>query len=179
MAVLETLIFDTGPLSHFALSGWLGVLKAVVGERIAVIPETVVEELQVGAIRESRLQDVLAAESLLRRSLLNPGELQAFAGFAERLAVGRRNLGECGVLALGATLPGASVVVDDAAARRAARDAGIAVKPTLALHLDAIRGGLLTVPLVSALADDLLAAAYRLPFKPGGFAQWVEDNNLL
>jgi len=29
----EILIFDTGPLSHFARQNWLGVLKAVVGVR--------------------------------------------------------------------------------------------------------------------------------------------------
>ena len=29
----EALVFDTGPLTHFAKSGWLGVLKAVVGDR--------------------------------------------------------------------------------------------------------------------------------------------------
>lgn len=35
----EILVFDTGPLSHFSMNNWLGPLKAVVGERRAVIPD--------------------------------------------------------------------------------------------------------------------------------------------
>ncbi|GAA1912513.1 hypothetical protein GCM10009716_22890 [Streptomyces sodiiphilus] len=48
------------------------------------------------------------------------------------------------------------------------------VRRTLGLLCDAIREGLLTVPSVSAPADDLLASQYRLPFKHGGFAEWCE-----
>jgi hypothetical protein len=36
----EVLVFDTGPLSHFALAGWLGMLRLLVGDREAVIPDT-------------------------------------------------------------------------------------------------------------------------------------------
>lgn len=49
---------------------------------------------------------------------------------------------------------------------------------TLALLCDAIRDNLLTVPLVSAVADDLLENEYRLPFGPGGFAGWAEREGL-
>lgn len=41
-----------------------------------------------------------------------------------------------------------------------------------------IREELLTVPLVSALADDLLRDQYRLPFEPGGFAEWCDREGL-
>jgi len=34
---------------------------------------------------------------------------------------------------------------------------------------------ILTINLVSALADDLIADAYRLPFPPGGFARWARE----
>jgi hypothetical protein len=57
----EILIFDTGPLSHFARQNWLGVLKAVVGERTAVIPDVVVEELRAGSVLDGRVQAVLDA----------------------------------------------------------------------------------------------------------------------
>ena len=53
------------------------------------------------------------------------------------------------------------------------------MRPTLALLCDAIRQDLLTVKLVSALADDLLASSYRLPFGPGDFERWVTDNGLV
>lgn len=46
---IESLVFDTGPLSHLAREGWLGVLKAVVGKRRAFIPDVVVDELRQGA----------------------------------------------------------------------------------------------------------------------------------
>ena len=42
----ELLIFDTGPLLHFAAAGWLGPLKHVVGGRRAAIPDVVVAELE-------------------------------------------------------------------------------------------------------------------------------------
>ncbi|HEX4723335.1 MAG TPA: hypothetical protein VH333_12515 [Pseudonocardiaceae bacterium] len=62
----EILVLDTGPLSHFARAGWLGVLKAVIGDRQALIPDVVVDELQEGAVHDSRLQAVLDAEWLER-----------------------------------------------------------------------------------------------------------------
>jgi hypothetical protein len=44
----EIFVFDTGPLSHFALAGWLGALKAVMGGRTALIPDVVADELRTG-----------------------------------------------------------------------------------------------------------------------------------
>ena len=60
-----------------------------------------------------------------------------------------------------------------------AGERNIAIRPTLALLCDAIREGLLTLPLVSALADDLLTSQYRLPFQPGGFERWAAENDLV
>lgn len=37
----------------------------------------------------------------------------------------------------------------------------------------------LTVPLVSTIADDLLANEYRLPFGSGGFEAWARANGLV
>jgi len=173
----EILVFDTGPLLHFTKNGWIGALKAVVGERQAVIPDTVVVELRRFADRDSRVHAVLEAGWLEQRPLSMPEEMSAFAHFAQLLVSGTRNVGEAGVLAL-ASVTGAIAVIGDGAARRAARRAGVKLRPTLALLWEAIQGGLLTIPLVSALADDLLADSYRLPFGPGEFAQWVEDKGL-
>lgn len=175
---METLVFDNGPLSHFARNNWLGVLKAVVGDRCAVIPDAVVMELERGALMDSRIQAVLQADWIQRRQLVAPAEVTAFAKYSQRLVSRGRNLGEAAVLALAETIPGIAVV-DDGAARRAAEDHEISLKPTLSLLCDAIRGGLLTVALVSALADDLLASAYRLPFGPGGFERWAAENGLV
>ena len=78
-----------------------------------------------------------------------------------------------------ATVTGGTAVVDDGAARRAAEDYGVSFRPTLALLCQAVREELLTVRLVAALADDLLASQYRLPFGPGGFEKWAADSGNL
>ncbi|SQD98398.1 conserved hypothetical protein [Parafrankia sp. Ea1.12] len=172
MDIDEVLVFDTGPLSHIAKQGWLGVLKAVVGARTAVIPDVVVDELRVGATHDGRIRAVLDAPWIQHRELRTEREIVEFARFAEFLVRGYRNRGEAAVLALAVTLGGVAVV-DDGAARRAAENSGIRLRPTLALLCEAIRIGLLTVPLVAALADDLLASNYRLPFGPGDFEKWA------
>jgi len=174
----DILTFDTGPLSHFALNNWLGVLKAVVGERRALIPDVVVDEVSVGARRDSRLHEILDADWIEQRELVTDEEVTAFVKFSAFLVKGKRNRGEAGVLALAETL-GAIAVVDDGAARRSADKNGIRKKPTLALLCEAIRSELLTVKLVSALADDLIATKYRLPFAPGEFETWARAEGMI
>ncbi len=172
-----SLVFDTGPLSHFATAGWLGVLKAVVANRRAIIPDAVVTELEAGTQTNPILQLILEAEWIGHHILRTDAEAEAFIRYSNTLVTGKRNVGEAAVLAVAETLPG-TAVIDDAAGRRAAQANNVALRPTLALLCDAIREGLLTPPLVSALADDLLATQYRLPFKPGGFENWVKDNSM-
>src|SRR5262249_50824397 len=104
-------------------------------------------------------------------------ETRAFATFASLLVHKERNRGEAAVLAL-AQCTGWRAIVDDLAGRKAAGRAGIRVSGTLALLYEAIQDGLLTVPLVSALADDLLSGEYRLPFTPGGFEKWARENGM-
>ncbi|WP_206059874.1 nucleotide-binding protein [Kocuria tytonicola] len=105
-------------------------------------------------------------------------ELEHYAFFAERL-VGQsgRNAGEASVLAY-ARAHSCAVIIDDGAGRRAGLDAGVEVRGTLGLLTDAIRGGRLTLEMVSHVADDLLATEYRLPFRAGGFAEWTRANGL-
>jgi predicted nucleic acid-binding protein len=177
MAQTDLLIFDTGPLSHFARENWLGALKAVVGERTAVVPDVVVDELKRGLSSNSFVQAVLDASWIGRRDLQSVAEIERFAHYSSLLVAGDRNRGEAGVLALAATT-GGTAVVDDLAGRKAAKRDGIPHTGTLGLLMQAIQSGLLTVALVSAIADDLLAGAYRLPFRPGGFAAWAEENGL-
>ena len=94
---MEILVFDTGPLSHFAKQNWLGALKAVVGDRQAIIPDVVVKELEEGARRDSRLQEVLDADWIEHRELVTDDEVAAFVRFASLLVKGSRNRGEAGV----------------------------------------------------------------------------------
>ncbi|MER5493869.1 hypothetical protein [Streptomyces sp. NPDC002490] len=173
-------VLDTGPLSHFAHAQWLGVLKIVLKDHRVLIPDVVEAELRNGAERHHYLRAVLDADWIEIVPLDTPAEFSAFAHY-ERLLVGTdgRNVGECGVLALAECLPAAVAVVDDRVAVEAVRGRGVTLRRTLGLLCDAIRAGLLTVPLVSALADDLLSTAYRLPFKPGGFAEWCDREGLI
>ena len=111
------------------------------------------------------------------RELSSERELKLFGEFSKLLVKGDRNVGEAGVLALAKVVAG-TAVVDDSAGRKAAITHHVDLRPTLALLCDAIHAELLTVKLVSALADDLLATEYRLPFKRGRFEQWATDNDM-
>lgn len=173
------LVFDTGPLVHFAVEGWMGPLKHIVGSRQAVVPDVVVEELGEAAARDARTRVILEQVWLERWEITSPAEHQAFSRYSELLVAGKRNRGEAGVLALAETIAGATAVLDDLAARKAAKTHGVDHVGTLALLCEAIRGGLLTVKLVSALADDLMAGDYRLPFGRGGFEKWASENGLI
>lgn len=172
------IVVDTGPLSHLAQAGWLSVLRSVAAGRAVVIPDAVEAELRQGVHLKPHLQQVLDAEWITTRSIASDQELASFAHFAARLVVGTRNVGEAAVLAY-AMVHGAIAVVDDGAARKAARDFAVALRPTLALLCDAIRDGLLTVRMVSDLADHLLETEYRLPFGPGGFENWADEQGLV
>lgn len=171
------MVFDTGPLSHFAKSNWLGILKTLSGHQRAVIPDIVHQELRQGASSYPHLERVLACDWLEIVELSSDEELNLFATYSASL-VGpdRRNVGESAVLAM-AEARSATAVVDDRVARNVARARRVTVKGSLGLMCDAIRVNLLTVPLVSAIADDLLAGDYRLPFKPGGFERWAHEND--
>lgn len=171
-------VFDTGPLRHFADSGWLGVLKFLTNDRPVLIPESVEAELQFQVNDAPALHAVLDAGWITVDRSNDLSFLSAFASYSDRLAVGRTNLGECGVLALG-KVRGFEVVIDDGTARQIADDESIAATATLPLLCTAIREKQLTVPLVENLADDLLEGEYFLPFQRGGFRQWAIEEGLL
>lgn len=177
--VQSAYVLDTGPLSHFAKAQWLGVLKVVLKEHRVLIPDVVAEELRIGSEQYHHLRSVLEAKWIETVSLTTPSQLSAFVYYERRLVgPNGRNVGECGVLALAETLPDAVAVVDDRVAVEASRGRPVVIRRTLGLLCDAIRAGLLTVPLVSAVADDLLQGKYRLPFGPGGFADWADREGI-
>lgn len=85
---VELLVFDTSPLIHFARQNWFGVLKAVVGDRKALIPDVVVDELTESAARDDRVKAALEATWIERRELRTPEEIATFAQFAAVLVRG-------------------------------------------------------------------------------------------
>ncbi|MDE0065806.1 MAG: nucleotide-binding protein [Acidimicrobiaceae bacterium] len=169
---MDILVFDTGPLAHFARAGWLGVLKTLVGSRRAIIPVQVSLELRQASGHEQAVGTVLDATWIELHELNTEEELRVFARFAAYLMSEGRNEGETAVLAVAATMP-AQAVLDDSAGYRAAQREGVRCIRTLALLCESIRNGLLTAELVSAVADDLIETDYRLPFKPGEFIPWA------
>jgi len=172
------LVFDTGPLRHFATQGWLGVLKFLTRDRQAIIPESVERELRNQLGEVPALGQVLESDWIQVDRSNDMSFLMAFASYEERLVVGGKNRGECGVLALGKTC-GHEVVLDDATARTIAEEDKLKVSATLPLLCAAIRDKQLTVPMVESLADDLISGKYFLPFEKGGFRSWAYEEGLI
>ncbi len=177
-AQAKALVFDTGPLRHFAINGWLEVLHFIASDRAVLIPESVEQELKRQVHELPELGQVLNASWITVDRSDDIDFLSAFARYADRLVVDTRNRGECGVLALG-EVRGFEVVLDDAVARTIAQENDIQLTATLPLLCTAIRVGKLTVPLVSQIADDLFIGEYFLPFGPGGFRQWALEQDLI
>ena len=171
-------VFDTGPLRHFATQGWLGVLKFLAGDRPVFIPESVERELRDAVEHVWAARAVLEADWIHVHRSAGYDFLEAFARYADRLVAGGKNLGECGVLAMG-QIYACEVVIDDAVPRQIAKERGIQVTATVPLLCEAIRAKQLTTAMVEKLADDLLEGAYYLPFGPGGFRRHVLENGLL
>lgn len=172
------LVFDTGPLRHFAEQGWLRVLHYLAGDRVVLMPESVAHELSQQIHTLPSLRQVLDAPWIEVDRSTDLEFLTAFARYEDRLVADGRNRGECGVLALG-RVRGHEVVLDDRVARTIAEEDGVQVISTLALLCTAIRDGKLTVDMVEKLADDLLSGDYYFPFGPGGFRRWALQEGML
>lgn len=171
-------VFDTGPLRHFALQGWLGLLKHLCREHRVIIPESVEAELKAQSRTDPQLHQVLEADWITIDRSTDLTYVKAFAYFENRLVANGRNVGECGVLALGQTR-GYELIIDDRAARNQANLNNLTCHGTLALLSEAIRMEKISVDMVSDLADDLIISKYHLPFKKGKFAQWAETEGLI
>jgi predicted nucleic acid-binding protein len=171
-------VFDTGPLRHFAAQGWLGVLRFLAGERPVYIPDSVERELKAAAEHVSAVHGALDADWIRVYQSSNPDYVEAFAHYRDRLVADGKNLGECGVLAMGQVYK-CEVVIDDATPRQIAEEKGIRVSATVPLLCEAIREKKLTMVMVEELADNLLQGDYFLPFGPGGFRRHVLENGLL
>jgi len=174
----DALVFDTGPMRHFAQHGWLGVLKFLAAGRPVLIPDSVDGEIRRQVPDVPELQQVLDAEWIRVDRSDDLAVVMAFADYERRLAVGDRNRGECGVLALG-KVHGYELVLDDREAYAIGESEGLNVTATLPLLCQAIREEQLTVAMVEALADDLISGEYHLPFGGGGFRTWALEQGLI
>lgn len=171
-------VFDTGPMRHFAFQGWLGVLRFLADGREVYIPDSVERELRDASIDIPAIRAVLD-EEWIRVFRTTEDEYQRhYARFHDRLVADGKNVGECGVLAMGAAY-GCELVIDDSVPRKIAEEMGLNVTATVPILCDAIRAKKLTTVMVESLADDLLSGKYYLPFGKGGFRQHVLENGML
>ncbi|MEV6632294.1 hypothetical protein AB0M54_16250 [Actinoplanes sp. NPDC051470] len=120
----QALVFDTGPMRHFAIQGWLGVLRFLAGERPVYIPDSVERELDQAIEHVSAARAVLDAGWIQVYRSTSSDFLKAFARYADRLVADGKNVGECGVLAMGQIFK-CEVVIDDATPRSVAEEDGI------------------------------------------------------
>lgn len=173
-------VFDSGPLSHFAQAGWLGLLREFVGAVPAWIPQAVSQEAVDGVDNHPHLRGVLEAQWLQKRGLQTAVEQVKFGRYTSRLvgADMRKNLGECEVLAL-AEANGGTAVIDDGVARTLAREFHVDVLTSLGLLCELVRDRHLGLDMACGVADSLLETEYRLPIDPGGFRQFVMENDYL
>lgn len=171
-------VFDTGPMRHFAVQGWTGVLKFLANGRDVYIPDTVERELLDMAVELPVLRAVLDADWITVFRSTDTEYQRSYALFFDRLVAGGKNVGECGVLAMGAVY-GCDIVIDDSTPRTIAEEFGLNVTATVRVLCDAIRAKQLTTVMVESLADDLLSGDYYLPFVAGGFRNHVLENGLL
>ena len=172
------MVFDTGPLRHFATQGWLGVLRFLAAGRPIYLPESVERELNDAIAHVPAVRTILDADWIKVHRTTDAEFSKVFAAYHSRLVVGTKNRGECGVLAMGEVYK-CEIVLDDSTPRAIAQEKGLKVTATVPILCDAIRAGKLTTVMVEALADALLESEYYLPFGPGGFRRHVLENGLL
>lgn len=170
-------VVDTGPLSHFAVTGYLDILRRLAPGGTITIPDLVVREL--GQAPDPRVRAVRELPWATTRTVADDAEIETLAEYLARLdTADGRNVGECGVLALAET-HGWVAIIDDSAAVALGRERDVQVHRTARLLCDGIRAELLTRIDGERIADALVASGYRLPFAPGEFLAWADDYGLL
>lgn len=88
-----TWVVDSGPLSHFAKSGWLGVLKMLAPEHRVIIPDVVRHELEIAGPSQIHLPPILQQDWIRTRAVDSMEELAALGRYTARLVDVRRTLG--------------------------------------------------------------------------------------
>ena len=171
------LVWDASPLHHAIKADRIDVLADIARlhdgcPRRNVTTVTVIDELQRHALPVSGLGwlDVELVDGL--------PELTALIRWTERVSASDHNLGEATVLAW-AEVHGAAAVIDDMDARRAARNAGMAVYGSLRLVANAVAAGRITAYAADRFVESLAASGARYPCQPSRFSEWAKENGLL
>lgn len=156
------MVFDAGPLNHFALANELPALQQIVSDRRCVTTDAVREELREGTITHPQLVAVENLPWLEVVSLTTLGELYAFAEYMGRLGQSQRNAGEASVLAW-AEVNDAVAFVDDQAACNVGRARGVTVYRTLNLVIRSHRAGHFSEQRAQEIIKALVDTGARFP----------------
>jgi predicted nucleic acid-binding protein len=127
---MPDVITNTSPLQYLYQVGHLQLLPALYGQ-VRVL-EAVVQELGRGQAEGIALPDVTAFPWVRVQSVVVPAGLLLGTDLGD---------GEQAVLGLALAIPGALVVLDDAAARQEARRLGLSLTGTLGVLLKAKQAG--------------------------------------
>jgi predicted nucleic acid-binding protein len=175
---VTALIFNTSPLSHFALAGRLAMLDRLTAAYRRVAPQAVLDELRAGEVAHPPLADVRNTDWLEVVACDGLAELRAFAHYVQVLGAGLRDIGEASVLAW-AEVNGGIAVIDERAGTQAAQARGVAVHGTLWLIANSLNVGELLLPEAERLVDQLRTTGARLPCSGAEFFEWAKTQGLL
>jgi predicted nucleic acid-binding protein len=166
------IVFDASPLNCFATGQKLHVLRALVADRSPHSTNAVMDELQAGPAAEADFSwvSVQAVDHL--------DELRAFMRYAEIMGSGRRHLGEATVLAW-AEVHGGIAIIDDQAAKKAAKRQGVRCHGSLWLILEGFKAGILREAEACQLVDVLRDTNARFPVDGATLIEWARKEGLL
>jgi predicted nucleic acid-binding protein len=175
---MAVFVFDSAPLSCFARANKLTLLEQLTSGHERVTTRAVLEEFDEGARDYPSLREVHTLAWLRVEPVDGLPELRLFAEYARSLGSGKHDIGEATVLAW-AEAHHATAFTDDEVAVQLGRKRGVHVLRTLALVAGSVKQGLLSEHEAQALADELVGAGARFPFRPGAFVAWAKGQGLL
>ncbi|WAL73193.1 hypothetical protein OU787_17760 [Kitasatospora sp. YST-16] len=170
-------VWDTSPLFHAIKADRIDLLADFARERQGTLCRNVTTATVVDELVYANL-DISGLGWLEKVHVDGLDELGALVRWMEVVSGERSNHGEATVLAW-AEVHGATAVIDDADARRAAQKHGMPVQGSLRVLADALREGRITEYPANAFADAMVDTGARYPFGSGGFLPWVRRMKLL
>ncbi len=166
------IIFDASPLNCFAAARRLHVLRDLVVTYEPFTTNAVLDELRAGPSHEFDF-NWLTVEPVDHLA-----ELRAFMAYVEVMGAGRRHLGEATVLAW-AEVHGGLAIIDDQAAKKAAKRRGVPCHGSLWLIVQGYKDGVLSEAEACGLVDVLRDTNARFPVDGASLFEWARTEDLL
>jgi predicted nucleic acid-binding protein len=178
--IVNTFVFDTTALNHFAKANHLAELRAIMSGDRCIAPAEVFTELAKAVAEYPALGDVSAQDWLESVELEDLQEITEFAKYKGELGGGpEKNIGEAAVLAWVSVNKGIAIIDEHAATTIGERD-GLAIYGSLWLIIRACKDNRLDRIAAEGIVDDLIATGMWLPVQSGAalFA-WAYEEGFL